>query len=338
MQQRYEKQMLFSFIGESGQMKLRQKHVLIVGAGALGSASAEMLVRAGIGTLTLVDRDYVEWSNLQRQQLYTESDVLEVLPKAIAAKNRLQQINCDVMIHAHVLDATVELLEPLLKDVDVLVDATDNFDTRFMLNDFAQKYQIPFIFAACAGSFGSTYTIIPGRTPCLHCLLKKIPVTGATCDSEGIVNAVIQLIASYQVTECLKLLVEDESALRTTYLSVDLWHNQHYNLQVESVKDNECFSCGHQPTYPYLQFEAQTKIAVLCGRNTVQLRPSNRQQLSLDRLEGLLKNKQNIKRNPYLLSYEEDSYRLVFFKDGRVFVHGTSDILTAKKLYYRLIG
>lgn len=338
MNQRYEKQMLCSFIGQSGQMKLSQKHVLIVGAGALGSASAEMLVRAGVGTLTIIDRDYVEWSNLQRQQLYTESDVLEVCPKAIAAKKRLQQINSDVTIHAHIIDATVELLEPLLKDVDVLVDATDNFDIRFILNDFAQKFQIPFIFAACVGSFGSTYTIIPGKTPCLQCLLKKMPVSGATCDSKGVINAVIQLIAAYQVTECLKLLVDDGVALRTTYLSVDLWHNEHFNLKVESVKDEDCLSCGTQPTYPYLQYESQTKVAVLCGRNTVQLRPARQQPMSIEQLEGLLKNKQNIKRNPYLLSYELDGYRLVFFNDGRVFVHGTNDILTAKKLYYRLIG
>ena len=338
MQQRYEKQELCSFIGKSGQMKLRQKHVLIVGAGALGSASAEMLVRSGIGKLTLIDRDYVEWSNLQRQQLYTESDVYQALPKAIAAQQRLQQINRDVTINAHVLDANAQLLEPLIKSVDVIVDATDNFDIRFVLNDLAQKYNIPYIFAACVGSFGSTYTIIPGKTPCLHCLLKKIPLTGATCDSEGIINTIIQLIASYQVTECLKLLTEDEDALRGGYLSVDLWNNEHYNLRVNRAKDANCLSCGQNATYPYLQVEAQTKIAVLCGRNTVQLRPWEKRQFSLDELESLLKDKGKIKRNPFLISYEYDNYRLVFFQDGRVFVHGTSDILTAKKLYYGLIG
>ena len=338
MQQRYEKQELCSFIGKSGQMKLRQKHVLIVGMGALGSASAEMLVRSGIGKLTLVDRDYVEWTNLQRQQLYTESDVLQALPKAIAAQQRLQQINRDVTINAHVLDANAQLLEPLLKSVDVVVDATDNFDIRFVLNDLAQKYNIPFIFAACVGSFGSTYTIIPGKTPCLHCLLKKIPLTGATCDSEGVINAIIQLIASLQVTECLKLLTEDEEALRGTYLSVDLWNNEHYNLRVNRAKDTNCLSCGQNATYPYLQYEAQTKIAVLCGRNTVQLRPWKKRQFSLDEIESLLKDKGKIKRNPFLIAYEYDIYRLVFFRDGRVFVHGTSDILTAKKLYYGLIG
>ena len=338
LRQRYEKQELCSFIGKVGQQKLRDKHVLIVGAGALGSASAEMLVRSGIGTLTLIDRDYVEWSNLQRQQLYTESDAIEALPKAIAAKKRLQAINRDVQIAAHVLDATPDLLVPLLEGVDVILDATDNFDIRFILNDLSQKYNIPFIFAACAGSFGSTYTIIPGKTPCLQCLLKQMPITGATCDSEGVINAIIQVIASYQVTECLKLLIEDEAALRTTYMSVDVWNNQHYAFKVDRAKDSNCLSCGQNATYPYLQYEAQTKVAVLCGRNTVQLRPSKLQAFKLDSLEGLLKSKGKIKRNPFLLSCELDPYRLVFFKDGRVFIHGTSDILTAKKIYYSLIG
>ena len=338
MEQRYDKQEMCSFIGKEGQQKIRHKHVCIVGAGALGSASAEMLVRSGIGTLTIIDRDYVEWSNLQRQHLYTEADVLEALPKAIAAKKRLQAINRDVHIEAHVLDATPEQLAPLLKNVDVLLDATDNFDIRFILNDLSQKYCIPFIFAACVGSFGSTYTFIPGKTPCLQCLLKQIPITGATCDNEGIINPIIQVIASYQVNECFKLLVEDEAALRPTYLSVDLWNNQHYALRVDKAKDSNCLSCGSDATYPYLQYEAQTKVAILCGRNTVQLRPAQLKALNWDSLESTLKNRGTVKRNPFLLSCEMPPYRLVFFQDGRVFVHGTSDILTAKKLYYSLIG
>ena len=338
VKQRYEKQELCSFIGKVGQQKLSDKHVCIVGMGALGSASAEMLVRSGIGSLTIIDRDYVEWSNLQRQQLYTESDAIEALPKAIAAQKRLQAINGEVQITAHVLDATPDSLVPLLQDVDILLDATDNFDIRFILNDLSQKYNIPFIFAACVGSFGSTYTIIPGKTPCLQCLLKQIPVTGATCDSEGVINPIIQLIASYQVTECLKILVGDEAALRTSYMSADVWNNQHFAFEVAGAKDMNCLSCGQNATYPYLQYEAQPKIAVLCGRNTVQLRPSKLQVFNWESLEGLLNKKGKIKRNPFLFTCEFDDYRLVFFKDGRVFVHGTSDILVAKKLYYRLIG
>lgn len=336
MNSRYEKQTLCSFIGETGQQKIAEKHVCIIGAGALGSASSEMLVRAGVGRLTIVDRDYVEWSNLQRQQLYTEADAKNSMPKAIAAQKRLQEINSDVQIKAHVFDATPQLLEPILKDVDVLLDATDNFEIRFILNDLSQKYKIPFIFAACVGSFGSTYTILPGKTPCLQCLLKKVSVAGATCDSEGIINTTIQLIAAYQVTECLKLLVEDEDSLRDTYLSIDVWRNQHYSIQVQKAKDHHCSSCGKDATYPYLQYE-QTKAAVLCGRNTVQLR-TNVQSSDWGYLEKRLKKKGTVKRNPFLLSFEIDSYRFVIFKDGRILVHGTNDILTAKKLFYQLVG
>ena len=338
MKERYVKQEMCSFIGKAGQKMIRSKHVLIVGAGALGSASSEMLVRSGVGSLTIIDRDYVEWSNLQRQHLYTEADAREALPKAIAARTRLQAINQDVHIEAHVLDATPESLQPIIQNVDVIVDATDNFDIRFILNDVAQKNDIPMIFSACAGSFGSTFTMIPGKTPCLQCLLKQIPVTGATCDNEGIISPIIQIMASHQVSECLKLLVEDESSLRNTYLSMDLWKNQQYAFRVDHAKRPDCPSCGTDPTYPYLQYEGQTKAAVLCGRNTVQIRQKQLQQADWDSLEGKLKKRGLVKRNPFLLSCQLEAHRFIFFTDGRVLIHGTNDVLAAKKLYYSLIG
>ncbi|WP_312503678.1 ThiF family adenylyltransferase, partial [Bacillus luti] len=176
MEARYSRQQLFKPIGIQGQEKIRNKHVLIVGAGALGSASSESFVRAGIGKLTIIDRDYVEWSNLQRQQLYSEEDAREKIPKAIAAKNRLEQINSEVQ-----MDASVENMEDLLKNVDVIIDATDNFDIRFIINDLSQKHNIPWIYGSCVGSYGMSYTIIPQETPCLHCVLKNVPVTGVTC-------------------------------------------------------------------------------------------------------------------------------------------------------------
>lgn len=177
MIERYSRQQLFTPIGKEGQEKIRNKHVLIIGAGALGSASAEAFVRAGIGKLTIIDRDYVEWSNLQRQQLYAEQDAIEKLPKAIAAQNRLKQINSDVQIQALVMDARVDNMEALLGGVDVIIDATDNFDIRFVINDTSQKHNIPWIYGSCVGSYGMSYTIIPKKTPCLHCVLKSVPVT-----------------------------------------------------------------------------------------------------------------------------------------------------------------
>jgi len=338
MDNRYYKQELCSFIGEKGQREISQKHVLIVGVGALGSANAEMLVRAGIGTLTIVDRDYVEWSNLHRQQLFSESDCEEVIPKAIAAKRRLSAINSQVTINEYVMDADAINLAPLLEGVDVIIDASDNFDIRFILNDLAQKYGIPFIFGSCVASYGMTYTIIPGKSPCLHCLLKQIPMTGATCDNVGVINTVVQMIASYQTTECMKLLVEDYESLRKTFLSIDLWKNQYYTFRTDQAKSDECLSCGAEATYPYLHYNSQTKTTVLCGRNTVQLRPPANPSFSLELLEMKLKKHLKVKRNPFLLSCEFESYRFVFFLDGRVFIHGIDDIQMAKSLYYRLVG
>lgn len=338
MDNRYFKQEMCSYIGEQGQQYISQKHVLIVGMGALGTANAEMLVRAGIGTLSIVDRDYVEWSNLHRQQLYTEADCEELIPKAVAAKRRLSAINSEVTINEFVMDADSVNLQPLLENVDVIIDASDNFDIRFILNDLSQKLQIPFIFGSCVASYGMTYTIIPGKTPCLHCLLKKIPMTGATCDSVGVISPIVQMVATYQMTECMKLLVGDENSLRTTFLSIDLWKNQYCPLKVEKAKREECPSCGPNASYPFLQYESQTKTSILCGRNTVQLRPPASTDFNLDMLEMKLKKNWDVKRNPFLMSCEIDSYRFVFFQDGRVLIHGTDNIQRAKTLYYSLIG
>lgn len=236
MIERYSRQQLFNPIGSEGQEKIRNKHVLIVGAGALGSASAESFVRAGIGKLTIIDRDYVEWSNLQRQQLYAEQDAIEKLPKAIAAQNRLKQINSDVQIQALVMDARVDNMEALLGSVDVIIDATDNFDIRFVINDLSQKHNIPWIYGSCVGSYGMSYTIIPKKTPCLHCVLKSVPVTGATCDTVGIISPAVQIVVAYQVAEAFKILVEDYTAIRKTFLMFDIWSNQYHSIKLEKSK------------------------------------------------------------------------------------------------------
>ncbi|MFJ7406738.1 MULTISPECIES: thiazole biosynthesis adenylyltransferase ThiF [unclassified Lysinibacillus] len=338
MQNRYSRQQLFNPIGQTGQASIQQKHVLIVGAGALGSASAEALVRAGIGKLTLIDRDYVEWSNLQRQQLYTELDAQEKMPKVIAAKNRLQQINAEVEINVAIMDACTESLLPLLKDVDVLVDATDNFDVRFLMNDLAQKYRIPWVYGSCVGSYGATYTIVPGKTPCLHCLLKVMPHTGMTCDTVGIISPTVQIVAAYQVAEVLKLLVGDEKALRKSYLTFDVWQNQHYEINVDKIRQADCPSCGNHPTYPYLSYENQTKLQILCGRDAIQIRPPKPIHYQFEQLANQLRSYGEIQMNPYLLSCQSDDYRIVIFQDGRVVIHGVQDIQKAKTIYYRLLG
>ncbi|MTD31755.1 thiazole biosynthesis adenylyltransferase ThiF [Planomicrobium sp. YIM 101495] len=339
MNGRYSRQELFAPIGIKGQEKLRNKHVLIIGAGALGTGSAEMLVRAGIDKLTIADRDYVEWSNLQRQQLYTEEEAEQRIPKAVAAKKRLTAINSEVEICCHVMDVSVEEMERLVEGVDLILDASDNFDIRMIINDISQKYQIPWIYSACVGSYGISYTILPSETPCLNCLLEKVPMGGITCDTVGIISPAVQMVLSFQISEALKILVEDRVHLRNKLVSFDLWENHQSSINVDKIKREDCPSCGAERSYPYLSFSNQTKTAVLCGRDTVQIRPSQPIDRDLESLDKALSRQLGkVSRNPYLLSFSTAEHRLVIFKDGRVLIHGTKSIPEAKSLYHRYLG
>ncbi|EEL59089.1 thiamine biosynthesis protein MoeB [Bacillus toyonensis] len=337
MQERYSRQILFPGVGEGGQRKIREKHVLIIGAGALGAANAEAIVRAGVGKVTIADRDYVEWSNLQRQQLYTEEDAKQYKPKAVAAAEHLKAINSEVEINPVVTDVTVQEMEELVNSVDLILDATDNFETRLLINDISQKYNIPWIYGGCVGSYGVTYTILPGKTPCFRCLMEH-PASGATCDTVGIIQPAVQLVVAHQITEALKILVEDFGALRETMLSFDLWNNQQMAFKVNRQKKDTCLSCGRLRTYPSLTFEAQTKTEVLCGRNTVQIRPGMRKDFNLEEIKKRLQKSVEVKATPYLLSFPIEEYRFVLFTDGRAFIHGTNDMNVAKSLYARYIG
>lgn len=228
---RYSRQELFAPIGPSGQKKLKEARAVIIGAGALGTASAEMLVRAGVGSVKIADRDYVEWSNLQRQQLYTEDDVKKEMPKAAAAERRLRSINSDVDVTGLVMDVTAENIFELIRDASIIVDAADNFETRLIVNDAAVKEGIPFLYGACVGSYGLTFTVVPGSTPCLHCLLDALPIGGATCDTAGIISPAVLQVAVFQVTDALKLLTgeECEPVLR----SFDLWKNERSEVRAD---------------------------------------------------------------------------------------------------------
>ncbi|MBY6037289.1 ThiF family adenylyltransferase [Fictibacillus nanhaiensis] len=338
MNERYSRQELFTPIGIEGQVKIRQKSVLIIGAGALGAANAEALTRAGVKKIVIVDRDYVDWTNLQRQQLYTEEDVKNQLPKVVAAKNRLQQINAEVEIEAHVMDMGIEEAEELISDIDLIMDATDNFETRLLINDLAQKYMVPWIYGACVGSYGISYTMIPGQGPCLNCLLEKIPANGQTCDTAGIISPAVQMVAAYQTVEALKILVEDEQAVRRKIVTFDLWENQQMVLGMEKAKKEDCPSCGKHPSYPYLEKASELKAAVLCGRDTVQIRPASGKEFDLEQVEKALTPHGTIHRNAYLLSFQGKSHRLVLFKDGRALVHGTKSTSEAKTLYHKYLG
>src|SRR5699024_7784237 len=231
--ERYSRQILFTAVGEQGQQLLKDNHVLIVGVGTLGTLSSESLVRAGVGKVTIVDRDYVEWSNLQRQHLFTEQDAEKRLPKVIAAANRLRMINSEVEIVPRILDVTPIELEWLVDSVDLILDATDNFDIRMMLNDIAMKRDIPWIYGSCVGSYGVTYTMRREETPCLHCILEKVPVGGPTCDTAGIIQPAASQVVVHQTTEALKILTGNIDALRGTFLSFDVWQNQSVGMKVD---------------------------------------------------------------------------------------------------------
>lgn len=339
MNERYSRQQLFAPIGQAGQSKLEQKHVLIIGAGALGASSAETLVRAGIGKLTIVDRDYVEWSNLQRQQLYTEEDARNRLPKAIAAKNRLCSINSGVEIGAHVMDVDHREIGKLAQHADLILDATDNFETRMIINDCSQKLGIPWIYGSAVGSYGVVAVIIPGKTPCLNCMLERVPVGGETCDVAGIIAPAAQMVVAYQTAEALKICVEAWEAVRCKLVAFNLWSNEHSAIATQQLQRKDCPSCGEKPTFPYLQRQNVSQTAVLCGRSTVQIRPPAAIKYNLAELASRLAMLEGkVEQNPFLVSFSIGRHRLAIFQDGRVLVHGTNDTAEARSLYNRYLG
>ncbi|TRM12636.1 thiazole biosynthesis adenylyltransferase ThiF [Lentibacillus cibarius] len=338
MQERYSRQMLFSGIGEEGQALLQNKHVLVIGAGALGTGNAEILARSGVGTITIADRDYVEWSNLQRQQLYTEEDARNHMPKAIAAKKRLETINSDVKINAHIVDITPLEMEQFVHGIDLIIDATDNFDIRMIMNDISQKYAIPWIYGSIVASYGVSFTVIPGSSPCLHCLMEDVPIGGMTCDTGGVISPVVQLVVAHQTAEALKILTENWEYVRRELISFDLWTNQHASINVSKVKKAACSSCGPEATYPFLTYENKTKTAVLCGRDTVQIRPAANEQRDLEAIAASLSKLGKVEKNGFLLQFKTGENRMVMFKDGRVLVHGTNDEVKAKSLYHKFLG
>ncbi|MFS0644727.1 ThiF family adenylyltransferase [Siminovitchia sp. 179-K 8D1 HS] len=336
---RYSRQELFKPIGPAGQKEIRKKHAIIVGVGALGTHTSELLARAGVGKLTLIDRDYVEMSNLQRQHLFIEEDARKKWPKAEAAKEKLQLINKDVQISAIVAQADASLLENVVESADLLIDGTDNFETRFLMNDLAQKYRLPYLFGSCLGSFGMAFSIIPGVTPCLQCLLKKIPLQGQTCDTVGIIAPTVQMVTAHQGAEALKILSGNMNAVRKTYVSFDLWENEYLSLKTDALKESSCRSCGERPVYPFLDPELEMKVAVLCGRDTVQIRPAEQGDFPLEQIVRQWRSAgYEVGGNPFLVSVRKDGTRAVFFRDGRALIHGTSDPDTARKIYHSLVG
>lgn len=332
---RYARQLLFNPIGKQGQKQLADSSVLIVGAGALGGVIANQLARAGLGHIRLIDRDYVELSNLQRQFLFDEQDVKESLPKAIAAKRKLEAMNSDIEVEAMVGNVNNDNIEELIQGIDVVLDGTDNFSTRFLLNDICFKYKIPYSYGGVVSSRGMTSFFVPGRTPCLRCIIKEASGDGQTCDTVGVISPIVDIIASYQVTETLKYLTGHIESLHHTFKTMDVWYNRYMDIKFKEPK-HDCPTC-QQHIYPSLEKTTNDGETVLCGRNTVQIH--QRLEMDLSKWEQRLSTIADVKRTPFLLkAHINEQITFVIFSDGRVLVQGTEDIIKARTLYDRYIG
>jgi adenylyltransferase/sulfurtransferase len=333
--ERYSRQVLFPGIGPEGQRKLESSRIVIVGCGATGSVLSSLLVRAGVGYVRIIDRDYIEPSNLQRQVLFDEQDSAESLPKAIAARRKLQQINSSVTVEAHVEDLTPGNCEDLLEETDLILDGTDNFETRYLLNDYAVRENRAWIYTAAVGSYGVTMNILPGETSCLACVFPQSP-TGATetCDTGGILNSAVNLIASASVTEAMKFLVGARSRMRRTLLSFDAWYNDRSEIRADHPRA-DCSVC-RQRTFAYLAGRAHAHIS-LCGRNSVQIHERHR-PIQFSDLETRLAPYGEVRYTEYVLKFLRSPYELTLFPDGRAIIKGTTDVGVARSFYARFIG
>lgn len=346
--ERYSRQILFSGIGEEGQHRLAASHVAIVGCGATGAAAALLLARAGVGTLTLIDRDFVEPSNLQRQILFDEQDALDALPKAEAARRKIFLFNSTIRVNAHIADLVPANINQLLDPAQLILDATDNFETRYLLNDYAVQQGKPWIYAAAIGSYAATMNILPlpnnlqpatGNlqlaTACLACIFPK-PPTGPveTCDTSGILSTAVNLAASLQVTEALKFLTGQPHLMRRTLLSFDLWSSERSEISTAQPRPN-CEVCGDR-VFTHLSGEGRPHIT-LCGRNSVQIHEHHR-PVDFAAMRDRLAPHGDVRFNNLLLRFERPPHTLTLFADGRAIVQGTTDIALARSLYARFIG
>lgn len=337
---RYARQMLYPAIARQGQQRLLASRALVCGCGALGSILASTLARAGVGHLRIVDRDFLEMNNLQRQMLFDEADVAAGLPKAVAAATKLRAINSEIEIEPIVADVNHQNIAALCNGVDCIVDGTDNFETRFLINDAALKLEIPWVYGGCIGAEGQTLTILPGETPCLRCMLEDSPPPGTTptCDTAGILAPIIGVIASIQAMEAIKILAGRRDAVSRSLTVIDLWTNMMRQVTVSTLKDSGgCETCGKRQ-FPWLSGQRGSATAVLCGRNAVQLSTTSSQGLSLVALEQKLASVGRVTRNPFLLRLAVDDYVLTVFPDGRAIIGGTDDVAVAKTLYAKYIG
>jgi molybdopterin-synthase adenylyltransferase len=332
---RYSRQVLFRGIGDEGQRKLTASRITIVGCGATGSVLASVLARAGVGTIRIIDRDYVEPSNLQRQSLFDEADAAESLPKAIAAARKIAAFNSEIVVEPHVADLTPMNIEALFEGAQLILDGTDNFETRYLINDFAVKNSLPWIYTAAVGSYGVTLNVLPGTTACLACIFADPPQgTFETCETAGILNSVVNLVASIAAAEAVKLLVGADERLRQTLLSFDVWRNERAEIAADKPRSG-CRVCGEHE-FLHLAGAGRPHIT-LCGRNSVQIHELHR-PVDLAEMSERLKPLGAVRHNDFVLKFWHEPYEITLFPDGRAIIKGTTDKTTARSLYARYVG
>ena len=338
--ERYSRQILFQHIDEDRQKKLIDSTVLLIGCGALGTVSSSYLVRAGIGQLRIIDRDFIEENNLQRQILFDEDDILENVPKAIAAQKKLQRINPNIKVEGFVTDINYSNIEELTKDVDIIIDGTDNFETRFLVNDYCVKNSIPWVYGACIGSRGVVMNIIPSMTPCLRCVFETIPQMGSfpTCDTAGVIGPIAGIIASFQVTEAIKILTGNYDSVNKNLLEIDVWETNFRQIDISELKDtNNCPTCKLY-NYEFLKAEAGIMTTLLCGKNAIQVMSRNIGNIDLRHLEQRLVSIADVSCNDFMLKFKIKDHAFTVFPDGRAIITGTADTSIAKSLYSKYLG
>jgi molybdopterin-synthase adenylyltransferase len=336
-EERYSRQILFRGIGAEGQQRLGAGRVAIVGCGATGSALASSLARAGVGTLRIIDRDYVEASNLQRQSLFEEKDATESLPKAIAAARKIAAFNSEITVEARVEDLVPGNINVLLEGMDVIIDGTDNFETRYLVNDYAVKNSLPWIYAAAVGSYGVTLNVLPGKTACLACIFPETPQGMVeTCETSGILNTAVNLVASVAATEAMKLLVGGAAAeqLRNTLWSFDVWSNEQAEIAAAHPRAG-CRTCGARD-FVHLAGEGRPHIT-MCGRNSVQIHERAR-PIDFAEMQRRLAAHGVVRHNEFVLKFWHEPYEMTLFPDGRAIIKGTTETGVARSLYARYVG
>jgi molybdopterin/thiamine biosynthesis adenylyltransferase len=332
---RYSRQARFAPVGEAGQARIRAASVAIVGCGALGTVEAELLTRAGVGSIRLIDRDFIELSNLQRQVLYSEADAAEGLPKAVAAARRLAQVNGDVSLEPLVADLTPASAEDLLEDVDLIVDGTDNFEARFLINDFAVREEIPWIYAAAVGSYGLKLPIVPGHTACLRCVYPEPPQgTQPTCETDGVLAPITATIASLACGDVLKMLAAGPESVAARMTTVDVWSGEIRQIR-PPTRDPEC-ACCRRHQFVHLNGQRRAPIS-LCGRNAVQIHERSR-PVDLPELARRLASLAPVRANDFAVRAMVESFELTVFPDGRAIIKGTTDPGVARSVYSRYVG